>query len=98
MYKNTRKILEDELKWIKNPIGKKEDIPNSSMTPIMGCLEFENHYVFWCPHCESIHWHGNSEGHRTVHCEKKDSPFSQTGYWLKKIGDFELPKWVKKHG
>ncbi|WP_188205388.1 hypothetical protein [Desemzia incerta] len=44
----------------------------------------ENQVRVWCPFCSKHHYHGNAEGSRDAHCEKKtNSPFLETGYYIK---------------
>ncbi|MCI3028544.1 hypothetical protein LMF32_05445 [Desemzia sp. C1] len=44
----------------------------------------KNQVKVWCPHCLKNHYHGNTEGSRVAHCEKKtNSPFVATGYYIK---------------
>jgi hypothetical protein len=49
---------------------------------------------FWCPFCLRYHYHGQggepsrkggflNYGHRVAHCINSDSPFRETGYYLK---------------
>jgi len=41
-------------------------------------------YVFRCRYCKHPHYHGAAGGlgHRTAHCDAKDSPYRETGYNL----------------
>jgi len=58
-------------------------------------------FRFWCPHCRYYHQHGfppaeeyNSrskyEEHRAAHCTNMDSPFRDTGYFLRPFTAKEL--------
>jgi hypothetical protein len=42
--------------------------------------------VFYCEHCKCFHHHGYARGfpngHRCAHCNKPNSPFSESGYIL----------------
>jgi hypothetical protein len=49
---------------------------------------------FWCPFCLRYHYHGTggepsrkggflNYGHRVAHCQNPDSPFKESGYYLK---------------
>jgi hypothetical protein len=46
---------------------------------------------FYCEHCKKFHFHGrgypndsdrSGDGHRSPHCNKENSPFAFTGYYL----------------
>ncbi|RXJ15193.1 hypothetical protein ETJ91_22615 [Bacillus albus] len=39
----------------------------------------------WCQYCRKFHHHGIGEGHRDAHCIEEDSPYTRTGYVLKKM-------------
>jgi hypothetical protein len=49
---------------------------------------------FWCPFCLRYHYHGTggepsrkggflNYGHRVAHCQNPESPFKESGYYLK---------------
>ena len=43
----------------------------------------------WCPYCVRWHFHGCDDverrrwTHRVAHCGDSDSPFHDSGYWIK---------------
>lgn len=41
----------------------------------------------WCPFCQDWHGHGPNDGHRTAHCINPQSPFKETGYRLRVVGE-----------
>lgn len=43
----------------------------------------------WCIHCRCWHVHGLPAGHRGSHCFKADSPYRQTGYFLRIVGQWQ---------
>jgi len=48
--------------------------------PEIKCVEENDQFIFWCPHCGKEHVHGAVEGHRVSHC-----PAYPNGYILKKL-------------
>lgn len=61
--------------------------------------------TFWCPFCESWHYHGQPNGHRVAHCSDTvthgrrfgfsepcatGSPFKEHGYIIKMMSKKEL--------
>src|SRR5260370_1385513 len=46
------------------------------------CTVRGNAWRFTCPHCRTVHLHGNGPGHRVAHCIVPRSPFAKTGYWI----------------
>ncbi len=43
-----------------------------------GCM------AVWCPYCADFHRHGNEQGHVRAHCIDDNSPYHETGYYIKK--------------
>jgi hypothetical protein len=39
----------------------------------------------WCPFCKVYHSHSPEPGHRCAHCHTKNSPFTETGYILRRL-------------
>ncbi len=52
----------------------------------------------WCPYCKVFHVHGwkkeyqklKKGSHRVAHCFDYDSPFKQTGYYIKAFSKKDL--------
>ncbi len=49
--------------------------------------KYPKNVLAWCPYCRVEHLHGIFTGkqieHRVAHCAGVDSPFNDTGYYLK---------------
>ena len=64
------------------------DIRTISGRPLPPTFECEvtrfGNFRFKCPWCKSWHMHGGGGGlgHRASHCERKDSPWKWSGYFL----------------
>lgn len=50
--------------------------------PVIKAQRTQHGFQFRCDWCETIHSHGQGEGHRAAHCEKPGSPYKDTGYVL----------------
>lgn len=50
--------------------------------PVIHAIKEKNNLKFWCKFCNTIHYHSQEEGPRVAHCFK-DTPYSETGYFLK---------------
>ncbi len=53
--------------------------------PVLPAYAFRDRWWVWCDHCATLHCHGAEPGHRTAHCEEKDSPYGQPGYTLNRV-------------
>jgi len=49
---------------------------------VMASLDSRGRLVFFCIYCRTKHYHGAGYGHRQAHCEKPNSPYRKTGYYL----------------
>lgn len=49
----------------------------------------------WCPYCCEWHNHGKETGHVVAHCIDIDSPFKETGYYIKKITKRDMERLTK---
>ncbi|MFA4956358.1 MAG: hypothetical protein WC556_05215 [Candidatus Methanoperedens sp.] len=60
-------------------IGYKNNIP------IISTIERQDipgGQEFYCRYCQTIHHHGQTDGHRIAHCFG-DTPYCETGYYIK---------------
>lgn len=52
----------------------------------------------WCPYCSEWHNHGEEMGHVIAHviahCIDLDSPFKESGYYIKKISKRDMDRLV----
>lgn len=63
---------------------------NEDGEPLVPCYDTGRQYVFWCPYCRAVHYHGRFEGSRTAHCHSGSSLLGRTEYILVLAG--EIPK------
>ena len=59
---------------------------HSDGIPIVEVKRKGNQVYFYCQYCKRKHFHGYLEeelSHRVTHCINPDSPYKQTGYYLR---------------
>lgn len=78
-----------------------------NLPELLGLLERDRdghfHVYVWCPYCAKWHNHSWDAGsnrravaHRVAHCFKEDSPFKQTGYFIRIDSRVALAKLAKR--
>jgi hypothetical protein len=66
--------------------------------PVVKCFPISEEQVkLWCPFCETWHVHGftpdittRGKSHRVAHCPDPNSPFDDTGYYLRLMTQKEI--------
>lgn len=51
--------------------------------PCIDRSDFPGGHRFYCPFCKRYHIHGTSEGHRSPHCFKSESPLLGRDYYIR---------------
>ena len=54
----------------------------------LACAAYNRQYIFRCPFCDRIHYHGPSGGHRAQHCPSPYSKLNKVGYYLELVDDW----------
>jgi len=71
-------------------IDSKDDVVK--VPPVLKCSisSSKRQAKVWCPYCKEYHFHGADPdllagelSHRVAHCWSENSPFKETGYYLK---------------
>lgn len=55
----------------------------SFIPTLIGKLGHRRQIKVWCMHCKNYHFHEFPEGHRAAHCTNLNSPYCETGYFIK---------------
>ena len=70
--------------------------------PTLKCFPISRTVKAWCPFCNQWHTHGllpgesaRSRSHVVAHCKSDDSPFKETGYYLKLITKKEAVEFIE---
>ena len=69
-----------------------ENTPNSHAAPELPAYDTGRNLIVWCAHCCCWHAHGRNDGgsdgngHRVAHCQKPNSPYDRSGYFIRYVG------------
>jgi len=86
-YEPQRRPNNSNIHLRKSPSGL-QVVDLSDVPPVLDAHDRPDNggLAVWCRYCLKWHLHGAGEGCRVAHCDKKDSPYTRSGYTLRAIG------------